>query len=579
MRAGLTTALSIWRTRGKAPNRTAAPPTNGDDAMTRKNRNPILAFLLLAFLAGCSDDVTSPQNGEVSPEARAVAVERTGEVLASSELTRTAALVEDLTGGFAVGLSDETAGLDMELGEDFSIPAGSAAELSIAASIGRARSTRERALDEIPHAQMARRAPGDLIVRFTETNLDGSVSEISIYEGDSDSVVRVVRITTWPNGNLLLSAIEDEIVIDLGADRESGADDIWQSLRSEIRFAGGAVLSREIDLSDQGGFVDDVRASIVSTWRPRPNHPRLIDVVSTLVVDLHAISDENDDRFVGVDRITRLEGVAHDGGSPRVVESVQFEEPVAEGDEPCGGTLSRDIRFRQDRALRSWIDTASFACAGGGSLSREIVYADGSFDALTLTEDAQGIVHLDAEARDGTKTVGSFDEAAHSFEFTTTSPEGFDPVRRAVQGTTNEDETEWQLDEQVNWADGFVEVNHLEGSEGPQGHRLAGSHAGREETVEFELESNLDETMLSGWIENDQEQRIEFSVEELPDGSALLDFVATEPGVRVEGHLELGPDGCGIGTLTITENGTTVTVEVTFCDGELENDDAILAGN
>ena len=402
---------------------------------------------------------------------------------------------------------------------------------------------------------------------------------ISIYEGDTDNVVRIERSTTWPNGNLLLVAVEDEILIDLGADRELEDDDVWLFLNSEIRFHGGASLAREIDLRDQGGLVDGVSAPIVSTYRPRPNHPLLVDVVSTLIIDLHMIDDESDDRFRSVDRTTRFSGVAHDGGSPRVIESVEFEQPVAEGEEPCGGSLSRDIRFRQDRALQSWTDTASFACDGGGSLSREIVYADGSFDSLTLTEDTQGIVHLDATERNGTTTEGSFDDAANTFEFTTNYPAGFDPVRRAVQGSTNEAETAWQLDEQVTFADAFVERNHLEASENHSGRKLSGSHEGRDETVEFELESNLDETMLAGWIENDLDQRIEFSVEQLSDGSALLDFVATEPGLRVEGHLELDPSGCGNGTLTITENDATVTIEVTFCDGELENDDAILAGN
>lgn len=532
----------------------------------------------LTALAGCSDSATNPRNDEVSAEARAAAVDRTHEILASGEMTRTAALVEDLTGGFAVGLADEAAGLDMELGEGFDLDASRHPQLSASATIGRARLTGQRAAREFRDVQLARRAPGDLIVRFTETNLDGSISEISIYEGDRDGVVRVERSTTWPNGHLLLDAIRDEIVIDLGPDRESETDDTWLYLNSELHFNGGAALAREIDLRDQGGLVDGVRAAVVSTFTPRPDHPRLAGITSTLVVDLHLIADESDDRFVRVDRTTRFLGVAHDGGSPRVVESLEFEEPVAEGEEPCGGTLGRDIRFREDRALRSWTDTASFACAGGGLLSREVVYADGSRDALTLTEDAQGVVSLSAEERNGTTTVGSFDPAARQFEFTTAYPGGFDPVSRAVQGSTNADETAWQLDEQVRFADGFVERNHLEATEDAQGKSLSGSHAGRDETVEFALESNLDETMLSGWVENDLDQRIEFSVEQLADGSALLDFVATEPGLRIEGHLELDPDGCGNGSLTITENDATVTIEVSFCDGVVDNEEAILAG-
>jgi hypothetical protein len=551
--------------------------------MSRSTRQTTLALtttLLLAALTGCSNELTDPQSNDVSQEARATAIDRTSEVLVSTELTRAASTVEDLTGGFAVGLAEEAAGLDMELGEEFTLPASSAAQLNAGATIGRAIETRQHATRELEFMDelFARRAPGDLIVRFTETNLDGSVSQISIYEGATENVVRIERLTTWPQGNLLLTAIEDKILVDLGADRESEADDVWLYLHSELRFNGGASLAREIDLRDQGGLVDDARASIVSTYRPRPDHPRLVDIVCTLVIDLHSIADESDDRFLSVDRITRFSGVAHDGGSPRVDESIEFEQPVAEGEDPCGGTLRRDIRFREDRALRSWTDTASWACEGGGSLSREVVYADGSLDALTLTEDAQGIVRLNATRRDGTTAVGEFNEAAHTFEFATSYPEGSDPIRRAVQGSTNENETAWQLDEQVSFSDGFVERNHLAATEDANGRTLSGTHQGRDESVEFQLQSNLDETMLSGYVQNDQDQRIEFSIEQLADGSALLDFVATEPGLRVEGHLELDPSGCGNGTLTITENDATVTIEVSFCDGDLENDEAILAG-
>lgn len=539
----------------------------------------LTALLGLAASTGCANDLTDPQSDDVSPAARQTAIERTHELLTSTEVARTASTVQDLTGGFAVGLADEAVGLDMELGEGFALPPASVAELGVGATIHRGVRTHDRAAREFTTSSVARRAPGDLIARFTETNFDGSVSQISIYEGEFPHEVRIERLTTWPQGNLLLTAIEDEIVVDLGDDLLSAADDVWQSLSSEIRFNGGASLARAVDLREQGGFVDGVRASIVSTWRPRPNHPVLVDVTSTLVVDLHRIASEADDRFVSIDRLTRFAGTAHDGQSPRVLEALVLEQPVAEGERPCGGTLNRQIHFRRDRALRSWTDGASWACGGGGTLSRAIVHADGGVDAITLTDAGDGVVRLDAEGRDGTITVGSFEHDAHVFEFTTTYPDGADPVERSVQGSTDPEATAWQLDEQVTYLDAFVERNHLEASETAQGRSLAGSHTGREETVRFELTSTPDDTRMAGWVENDRDQRIEFEIEQFTDGGALIDFVATEPGLRVEGHLEADPTGCGNGTLTITEADATVTLEVSFCHGELENDEAILAGN
>jgi hypothetical protein len=186
-------------------------------------------------------------------------------------------------------------------------------------------------------------------------------------------------------------------------------------------------------------------------------------------------------------------------------------------------------------------------------------------------------VHLSATERGGTIINGSFDAAQHSFEFTTVYPQGSDPVQRAVQGSTNATETAWQLEEQVTYQDAFIERNELSGTESADGRTLSGSHAGRDETVEFELQSNLDETLLEGFVQNDRDQRIDFELEQFADGGSLVDFVATEPGLRIEGHLEVGADGCGQGTLEITENDTTVTIEVTFCDQELDNAAAIVA--
>lgn len=537
----------------------------------------ILTALASPFLAGCDNDTTNPNTDEISIEAREAAAARTDEILRADQMLQTAKQVEELTGGFAVGLADETSGLDMELGDSFDVPDAGDLGLSASAMLVRGNKSAARAKD-LPQIGMARRAPGDLLASFTENNLDGSVSTINIYEGDAANVVRVTRDTEWPNGNLILSSIGDEIIIDLGPDADSESDDVWLFLRSELVFNGGQRLIRVIDLQEQGGLHANDQVEVVSTFVPRPNHPRLVDVVTTLVIDVATLEDEDDDLFVSIDRVTTFNGTAYDGRSPRVVESLAPEMPVAEGEEPCGGQLSRETWFRNDRALQSWVDSASWSCEGGGQLSRAITYRNGSQDAVTITEDAQGVVTLDAINRDGTEVDGSYDPNQHSFEITTVYPAGSDPVQASAQGSTNADETEWTLSEQITFLDGFVESNSLSGREDENGTTLSGSHVGRDESVDFALSANADETILEGWVENDQEQRVEFTAEELPDGSALLDFVATEPGLRVVGHLESDPDGCGTGTLEITENDITVTIDFDYCDGELE-DDSILAGN
>ena len=272
-----------------------------------------LAVISAVALTGCTNDLTEPQDSEVSSEARTTAATRTDEVLRAEAMMQTADTVDDLTGGFAVGLADETSGLDMELGEGFEIPDTGARDLSAGAILVRAQRAKA-ATQRIPAMDtLARRAPGDLIVEFTEENADGSVTVVRIYEGETEDVVRVTRSTTWPDGNLLLAAIDDEILVDVGDDPVDESDDVWLFLRSTISFVDGQSLSRTIDLQDQGGLQDDTVVDIVSTFEPRPEHPRLVDVVSTLTVDVGRLADETDDRFVRVDRVTRLSGTAHDG--------------------------------------------------------------------------------------------------------------------------------------------------------------------------------------------------------------------------------------------------------------------------
>lgn len=545
-----------------------------NDSRTARRILAALSLTLLVAVGGCSDDTTAPTSGP-SPESEAAATDHAQQILEAEQLASRAAVVEDLVGGFAVGLADESAGLDMEIGGDLGLQARQAESLSaghrVAAASRSLRSSQERLRAMASDGErLAKAAPGDLLYSETVTNPNGSVTRTEVYQDEPEAVVRVLVTTTWPDGNLLLVSTQEEIVVDRGADFGDESDDTWLSLSSRLDFTSGASLVREVDAREQGGLQDGVRVDLVSTWTPRPAHPRWVETVTTLTVDLGQLDDESDDRFVGVERVSRFTGTAFDGGAPRVVENLSPETPVAEGEEPCGGELSRDVYFRADRQLRQRTDRASWACEGGGSLSRRVVHADGSEDVLTLTEGSDGIVHLDATRRDGTSVSGSYDEAAHSFEVTTSYPTGHDPVQESLSGSTNADETAWQLDATSTWADGFVETAHLQGREDGEGKHLSGEYDGRDEAFAFSLDSNLEETLLVGHLENDQEQVLDFELEELPDGSHLVDFVATEPGLRVVGHLEIDPLGCGEGTLEITEDGATATIELSFCDAEIE---------
>ncbi len=531
----------------------------------------LVAAAALVAAAGCSEDTVAPA-GSVSDQAKVEASQRTTEVLSAQQLAQRATAVEDLVGGFDVGIAGDAAGVGMEIGAP--IPGLSMAKAPVSfgdnlSSASRGLQRQRKRLAQVEIASMAK-APGDLLFEETVTNPDQSQTHTQVFEDSPASVVRVVQETTWPQGNLILTSITNEIFVDRGADLSSDLDDTWLSISNSLVFVNGSSLSRVVDARDLGGLQDNLRVDLVSTWIPRPGHPRLLDSVTTLTVDLGQLDLPADDRFVSVRRVTRMLGTAFDGGSPRVVESLIPESPIAEGEEPCGGEVSRDLRFRNDRAVRRWTDTASWACAGGGSLSRTVTYADASVDEVTITEGTDGIVHLNATNHDGTIVSGSYDEASHQFDVTVTHPTGSDPVRETLSGSTNANETSWQLDSQVEYADGFIERGHLEGLEDSTGEHLSGNFVGRDESVSFSLDSSPDESRLVGHVENSRQEIFDFEVERLPDGGSLVHFEAQEPGRVVVGDLEIDVDGCGTGTIEVTEGDEREVFDISFCDGEMD---------
>jgi len=531
-----------------------------------------LAAACLILAVGCSDDSSTSLDDPISDAARSSALQKTSEVLLADRAMDSAQLVSDLTHGTTFGLAEETAGLDMELGTEMPQFAQSV-DYTLGMRLASAARTTQRS--ELYPALHKSSDPGDVLYEETRTNLDGSVTTLRVIQDSPESVVMVEAVTDWPNEHLLLDQTRDAFVVDRGMDYESDTDDVLFSLRSELDFNNGSRLERYADERANGGIRDDARIDVTSLFTNRPGHPLLLSVESHFVFDVHSLADESDDRFVSVSRLSRFRGEAHDGGQPRVEESLSPEIPVAEGEEPCGGTGRRFIAFARWSNVEDWTDEASFACAGGGSLSRTINYADGSLAAVSVTENAAGIVNLRVDERDGSVSTGSFDPSAGSFSVQTTYPAGSDPVERSIDGESNADGSDWSLDEEIEYLDGFVERNHLEGRELADRKELSGSHAGRDETVEFDLASNLDGTQLEGTISNDRGESLEFAVELLPDLSRIIDFVAVNPTTRVEGHLEIGADGCGSGTLVVEEGGSRATVEIEFCHDEITDD----AGN
>jgi hypothetical protein len=295
----------------------------------------------------------------------------------------------------------------------------------------------------------------------------------------------------------------------------------------------------------------------------------LLDVVSTLVVDVHQLELPGDDRFVRADRVIRFTGIAHDAASPRVVEALVLEQPVAEGETPCGGEASRTIHFEATSALERLQDRAQWSCAGGGLLARAVQYADGTEASLTLRELADGVYTLEALERDGARTTGSFDEHTGEFSVETVGAAGSDPRLRRIEGRVLPSDAGWELDETITYADSFVERNHLELTVDARGRQLTGSHQGRDGSWTLDLQVNADQTHMSGRIENALGESLAFEVELLADGGRIVDFTAQDAVRTVVGHLEVDAHGCGTGWLIVTEGDNRAQIDVTFCDGVL----------
>ncbi len=528
-----------------------------------------LAATALLLAAGCSNDTTTP-TGTVSAESENAAMDQGKIALQTTRALNNEQLVEDLTGGFEQGLAGEAAGIEMEFGSELPDLNLGVAEYTLGARLAQSRRSHPARAARAP--QIAGKDFGDLLYQDTEENFDGSITVISVYQDAPESVVRVEAVSTWPQGNLLLTSSTDEVVIDRGADYESEADDIWFSFRSKLEFTWGAELERVLDARAQGGFQDNLQVPVVSTFKPRANHPRLLDQVTTLVVDLQLLEVDNDELFVSVDRITRFKGQAHDGGQPRVVESLEPSSPVAEGEEPCGGSASRAVSFDSKSPLVDWTDQIDWACDDTGTVSRTVNYSDDTTDSLSLSRAANGIVTLQAADRDGSTATGSFDEAAGTFTVSKQCPAGSDPVGATISGQSNADGTQWSLDEEIEYADGFMERNHLEGSETADRRELSGYTVNRDGRTDFSLASNLEETVFEGMVSNDQGESLEFRVETLADGGYLLDFVAEDATARVEGHFAVDAAGCGEGTLIIDEGENHAEIKVTFCENEMQDD-------
>lgn len=536
-----------------------------------------VAAIAVAALAGCSDDPATP-GARVSEEGHAAALDRAAQALQADRALATVQTVDQLTSGFAEGLAGESAGLATELGSALQADAQAATALSLGARLAASRVDAGAATAHLAELQRAQRLanvvasdpqPGDLLARWTRPNLDGSITELSVYQDAPASVVRIELVTDWPNTHLLLRRAQERVLLDRGADWIGGADDLWLSYAGELTFAEGQRLRREIDERASGGLQDGDRVSVLSSFFPRPGHPRLVDITSTLVVDVHELQLPGDDRFVRADRVTRFAGTAHDTGSPRVIEALVLEQPVAEGQTPCGGDAARTIHFEASSVLVRLHDQAQWSCAGGGLLAREVRYSDGTDASLTLRELTDGVYTVEAFERDGAHTTGSFDEGTGEFQVETVGAAGSDPRRRAIEGRVLPNDTGWELDETITFADSFVERNHLELAIDAQGKQLSGSHQGRDGAWTLQLQVNSDETRSSGRIENSLGDFLQFDAELLADGGRIVDFTAHDAVRTIEGHLEVDAHGCGTGTLIVTEGANRAQIEVTFCDGTL----------
>ena len=377
-------------------------------------------------------------------------------------------------------------------------------------------------------------------------------------------VVRAYQRVDDPSFNILQAWHSSEIRLDPG-DFQTDGDETFHGITATVHWHSDAEHTATLAAVDGSAIEPDSDVRAVGSFIARPDNDWLETSADTLLVRMGDLDDESDDLLFQISRASVFDGVAADGGSPRSYVRMTPDEPVAPGDEPCGGVAVQDIHYPEAWWLSHINRSADIDCDGSGTLTVLMDFRDGTSYTRTITWDGLGGATVDETRADGTVVVGSFNETTGAYSLVTTFPTGHDPVSRDRHGTAVEGSVEaWEI---VTWQDAHADSTYFTAVESGDETTASGYRVNGDDREDFTLTHDADGNVSGTWERNDGSSG-EFEIEMLEGGGSHLTFAASDPAAdgspSITGEVWYAPDGSGTGTVTFTQYGNSVTYTVTF---------------
>ncbi len=397
-----------------------------------------------------------------------------------------------------------------------------------------------------------------LTALFTGSEIELSMQPVTgtaIVDGARVDLTETIR---HPVG--IVSSQTNVIEMEVGDVQTDGDEVIWD-LSSQVVFRNGAsasVTATEVVEGTPNGITDGDRVRVTWQWTAEPTNPRLESTSATVEVLVGVLADAEDDLYASVQHTVVFDGTTALGGLPTASALFVPVEPVAEGEEPCGGTLTQAATFPSSWDAQTFQHTLIKSCDAGGSSDLQVTFANGTSFSRTIAWTGTGSATLDVAGRDGTTTHGTWTETGSTATFVvdTDFPAGNDPVSVHQEGSSDRSAGTRSYSLVATFIDDHQESLAVQAQRNADGTRtLTGTATNPAGTTTFALEWDPETQVLTGTSQGPVDESGSFTLERLEDGGALLAFTWNDPSedLTVEGMATIGPDGKGCGELTVSQ--------------------------
>lgn len=357
------------------------------------------------------------------------------------------------------------------------------------------------------------------------------------------------------------------LTMDLGLIETDGDEIIWE-LSSVLDFRNGASNSIAVtELNIPDGIRDDDQLAIDAEFVAPPSDPNIESASATIWFDVVSLEDESDDLLGRVSQTLVLDGNTDDGGIPTVFDVYEPDNWVAQGEEPTGGTFTRNATFPAGSDATLLTLSVDYDQSTGGSLDLDVEFADGTSYSLDISWDGAGTSTIAAVNRDGSTLDGSFNETTNSFTITTTYPAGHELSHVVQSGSSDGVVHDYTV--VATYSDQRTETLTVESTESDGIRTVMATAETFEGVSTFTTAQNLLTGVITGSATGPDGESLEYSLTPLGDGRRLLEFSGedVENDVTVSGAVVLNVDGSGCGSVRVSSDGASRTYRLCF-DGD-----------